>query len=37
MIWAVYVSDKPHSRINFPIGMNNGIWGVHESKKKNSY
>lgn len=34
MIWAVYVSDKPHSRINFPIGMNNGIWGVHESKKK---
>ncbi|MGN2612511.1 HNH endonuclease [Aliivibrio fischeri] len=33
MIWAIYVSDKPHSRINFPIGMNNGIWGVHEAKK----
>ncbi|QJY35195.1 hypothetical protein HOO69_00630 [Vibrio europaeus] len=33
MIWAVYISDKPHSRINFPIGMNNGIWGVKESKK----
>ncbi|ABZ76353.1 restriction endonuclease-like protein [Shewanella halifaxensis HAW-EB4] len=34
MIWAIYVSDKPHSRVNFPIGMSNGIWGVHESKKK---
>lgn len=32
MIWAVYVSDKPHSRINFPIGINQGIWGVKESK-----
>lgn len=34
MIWAVYVSDKPHSRINFPIGMTKGIWGVHDSKSK---
>lgn len=33
MIWAVYISDKPHSRINFPIGMNQGIWGVKETKK----
>jgi len=33
MIWAIYVSDKPHSRINFPIGMNNGVWGVHDTKK----
>lgn len=33
MIWAVYISDKPHSKINFPIGMNQGIWGVKESKK----
>ncbi|OBT02704.1 hypothetical protein A9257_20800 [Vibrio cyclitrophicus] len=33
MIWAVYISDKPHSRINFPIGMNRGIWGVKENKK----
>ena len=33
MIWAVYVSDKPHSRINFPIGMEYGIWGVKDSKK----
>lgn len=33
MIWVVYVSDKPHSRINFPIGMDGGIWGVHDSKK----
>ncbi|EIF8963174.1 HNH endonuclease [Vibrio parahaemolyticus] len=34
MIWAIYVSDKPHSRINFPIGVNQGIWGVKESKKE---
>jgi len=34
MMWAIYVSDKPHSRINFPIGMDNGIWGVHDSKVK---
>ena len=34
MLWAVYVSDKPHSQINFPIGMNNGIWGVKEEKKR---
>ncbi|MGI2856463.1 HNH endonuclease [Shewanella algae] len=34
MIWVVYVSDKPHSRVNFPIGMDAGIWGVHESKKR---
>lgn len=33
MIWAVYISDKPHSRINFPIGMSQGIWGVKETKK----
>lgn len=33
MIWAVYISDKPHSRINFPIGISQGIWGVKESKK----
>lgn len=33
MIWAVYISDKRHSRINFPIGMNRGIWGVKETKK----
>ncbi|MCX2758979.1 HNH endonuclease [Vibrio sp. Sgm 22] len=33
MIWAIYVSDKPHSRINFPIGINQGTWGVKESKK----
>ncbi|MBS9848183.1 HNH endonuclease [Vibrio alginolyticus] len=33
MIWAIYVSDKPHSRVNFPIGINQGIWGVKESKK----
>jgi 5-methylcytosine-specific restriction enzyme A len=34
MIWAIYVSDKPHSRINFPIGMENGVWGVHDTKSK---
>lgn len=33
MLWAIYVSDKPHSRINFPIGMQEGIWGVHDSKQ----
>lgn len=33
MIWAIYVSDKPHSKINFPIGMGKGVWGVHDSKK----
>ena len=33
MIWAVYISDKPHSKINFPIGMNQGVWGVKEAKK----
>jgi len=33
MIWAVYISDKPHSKINFSIGMNQGIWGVKETKK----
>lgn len=33
MIWVVYVSDKPHSRINFPIGMSAGVWGVHDNKK----
>lgn len=35
MIWAVYISDKPHSKINFPIGMEQGIWGVKEAKKGN--
>ncbi|MGR5061954.1 HNH endonuclease [Photobacterium sp. DNB22_13_2] len=34
MIWAVYVSDKPHSKINFPIGMDSRVWGVTEDKKK---
>lgn len=33
MIWAVYISDKPHSKINFPIGMHQGVWGVKEAKK----
>ncbi|HDU5922689.1 HNH endonuclease [Klebsiella aerogenes] len=33
MIWVVYISDKPHSKINFPIGMNQGVWGVKETKK----
>lgn len=34
MIWAVYISDKPHSKINFSIGMTQGVWGVKESKKE---
>lgn len=34
VIWAVYISDKPHSKINFSIGMNQGVWGVKESKKE---
>lgn len=32
MIWVVYISDKPHSKINFPIGMSQGVWGVKETK-----
>lgn len=32
-MWTVYISDKPHSKINFPIGMNQGVWGVKEAKK----
>ncbi|MBV4368114.1 HNH endonuclease [Erwinia phyllosphaerae] len=33
MFWAVYISDKPHSKVNFKIGMNQGVWGVKEKKK----
>ncbi|MFJ5407772.1 HNH endonuclease [Pectobacterium punjabense] len=33
MIWVVYISDKPHSKINFPVGMNQGVWGVKDAKK----
>lgn len=33
MIFAVYISNKTHSKINFPIGMNQGVWGVKEAKK----
>ncbi|MBT0726788.1 hypothetical protein HGT73_05225 [Rosenbergiella australiborealis] len=32
MIWVTYVSNKPFSKINFPIGMQNGIWGVNDKK-----
>ncbi|MGL4171852.1 hypothetical protein ABQJ53_16705 [Morganella morganii] len=33
MMWTVYISDKPHSKINFHIGMHKGVWGVKEAKK----
>jgi hypothetical protein len=33
-LWCVYVSDKPHSRVNFPIGMQSKVWGVHDSKRE---
>lgn len=33
MIWAVYISDKPYSRVNFLIGMKQGIWGIKDTKK----
>ncbi|WP_421175170.1 HNH endonuclease [Aeromonas enteropelogenes] len=32
-MWVVYVSNKPDSKRNFEIGMNAGVWGVHDSKK----
>lgn len=32
-MWVVYVSNKPDSKRNFEIGMREGVWGVHDSKK----
>ncbi|WFY38463.1 HNH endonuclease [Enterobacter ludwigii] len=34
MIWVVYVSDKPHSKKNFGIGLDQKVWGVKETKKE---
>ncbi|WP_432730564.1 HNH endonuclease [Klebsiella oxytoca] len=34
MIWVIYVSDKPHSKKNFVIGLEQKVWGVKESKKE---
>lgn len=34
MIWVIYVSDKPHSKKNFVIGLDKRVWGVKDSKKE---
>lgn len=34
MIWVIYVSDKPHSKKNFRIGIDQKVWGVKETKKE---
>ncbi|MCU6328321.1 HNH endonuclease [Enterobacter quasiroggenkampii] len=34
MIWVIYVSDKPHSKKNFAIGLDKRVWGVKDSKKE---
>lgn len=34
MIWVIYVSDKPHSKKNFAIGLNQQVWGVKDTKKE---